>query len=274
MRVTVVGSVNLDLVAGVSRLPEPGETIGDATLARVPGGKGANQALAAARLGAEVRLLAAVGRDENADLALALLAAGGVDLTGIWRTDVPTGIALITVDPAGDTTIVVVSGANATLQLEPSELADADAVICQLETPVDTVAAAAEAAPAFFCFNPSPAALVPESIVVRADLIVANRQEYEEIPGLDAARLVAVTHGADGAELRRDGERIAYARAPRVDAIDGTAAGDGFVAALVVGLLEGLEPEKALERACVAGAITATRAGAQPSLPTRSEVFP
>lgn len=268
----MVGSVNLDLVATVSRLPEPGETIGDAKLAKIPGGKGANQALAAARIGAEVRLIAAVGRDENAHLALELLEAGGVDLTGVRRTDGPTGLALITVDPTGETTIVVVPGANATLHLEPDELAGADAVICQLETPIETVAAVAEAIPAFFCLNPAPAGPVPESVVARADLIVANRYEYGAIPGLDAARLVAVTHGADGAELRQGGERIAYAEAPKIDAVDGTGAGDAFVAALVLGLLEDLDPTEALRRACRAGAITATTPGAQPSLPTRAEV--
>lgn len=272
MQVTVVGSVNLDLVATVARLPGVGETIGDARLDRVPGGKGANQALAAARLGADVRLIAAVGRDDNADLALALLDAGGVDLRGVRRTDESTGIALITVDRDGETTIVVVPGANATLELVADELADSDAVICQLETPVETVAAAADASPGFFCLNPAPAGAVPDSVLARADLIVGNRLEYAAIPGLDAARLVAVTHGADGAELRRDGERMAYVKAPKVVTVDGTAAGDSFVAALVIGLLEELEPTEALRWACAAGAITATRAGAQPALPTRAEM--
>lgn len=273
MRVTVVGSVNLDFVATVARLPGAGETIGDGQLAKVPGGKGANQALAAARLGADVRLIAAVGGDDNADPALELLAAGGVDLSGVRRTDAPTGIALITVDSAGETTIVVLPGANATLELMAGELDGSDAVICQLETPIETVRAAADAAPGFFCLNPAPAGPVPPSVLARADLIVANRHEYAAIPGLDAARLVAITHGADGAELRRGGERIEYADAPKVTALDGTAAGDAFVAALVLGLLEELEPAKALHRACIAGAITATRPGAQPSLPTRAEVF-
>lgn len=272
MRVTVVGSVNLDLVASVARLPRSGETIGNGRLARVPGGKGANQALAAARLGADVSLIAAVGRDENADLALELLEAGDVDLSGVRRTDEPTGIALITVDGAGETTIVVVPGANATLRLAADELARSDAVICQLETPIETVMAAADAAPGFFCLNPAPAAPVPESVLARADLIVANGYEYASIPGLDAARLVAVTHGAAGAELCRGGIRIGYAQAPEVVAVDGTGAGDSFVAALVLGLLERQQPQAALHQACIAGALAASRSGAQPSLPTRAEL--
>lgn len=272
MRVTVVGSVNLDLVATVIRLPGAGETVGDARLAMVPGGKGANQALAAARLGADVRLIAAVGRDDNADRALKLLAAGGVDLSGVRRGNEPTGLALITVDNAGETTIVVVPGANAELHLDQAELADSDAVICQLETPLASVVSAARAAPAFFCLNPAPPGPVPEAVLSRADLIVANRHEFAEVPRLDAARLVAITYGSAGAELRQNGVRIAYADAPEVEAVDGTGAGDTFVAALVIGLLEDLAPAEALRRACIAGAITATRAGAQPSLPTRAEV--
>ena len=273
VRVTVVGSVNLDLVATVTRLPEPGETIGEARLTKVPGGKGANQALAAARLGADVRLIAAVGRDDDAELALQSLSAGGVDLGGVRRTDQPTGIALITVDAAGDTTIVVVPGANASLALTDGELAGSDAVICQLETRIETVLAAAQAAPGFFCLNPAPAGPVPEAVLARADLVVANRHEYSAVPGLDAARLIAITHGSAGAELRRDGKQVAYVEAPKVSAVDGTAAGDAFVAALVVGLLEDLEPAEALRRACVAGALTATRPGAEPSLPNRTEVL-
>jgi len=272
VQVTVVGSINLDLVATVASLPGTGETIGGARLDRVPGGKGANQALAAARLGAAVRLIAAVGRDADADLSLALLEAGGVDLTGVRRTDEPTGLALITVDRDGETTIVVVPGANATLALAPDELASSDAVICQLEIPIETVTAAADAAPGFFCLNPAPAGSVPHSVLTRADLIVVNRHEYAAISGLDGARLVAVTHGAAGAELRQGGKQIAYAEAPRVVAVDGTAAGDAFVAALVLGLLEERGPAQALHRACLVGAITASRHGAQSSLPTRQEV--
>lgn len=274
-RIVVVGSVNLDLVARVPRLPEPGETLAAHELRRVPGGKGANQALAARRLGADVALVAAVGEDDAATEALDLLAADGVDLTRVRRVpDAPTGIALITVDDAGDNTIVVVPGANARLAVTPADVAGADAVLCQLEVPAQTVAAAAASAPpdALFCLNTAPPGPVPAAVLDRADLVVANRAEHAEMDGLDRARLVAVTDGAAGAVLLEAGHEVARAAPPTVTAVDGTGAGDAFTAALVVGLLGGLDPAAALRRACVAGAAAASRPGAQPALPRPADL--
>jgi ribokinase len=274
MRLVVVGSVNLDLVARVSRLPAGGDTITAADYRRVPGGKGANQALAGRRLGADVALLAAVGDDEAAGEALALLAADGVDLTGVRRPDGPTGVALITVDDAGENTIVVVPGANARLAIDPAELAGADAVLCQLEVPIRTVAAAAAGTPrgALFCLTPAPPAPVPAEVLARADLVVANRAEFAAVDGLDRAALVAVTAGADGAVLRAGGREVARAAATAVTAVDGTGAGDAFTGALVVSLLAGLDRDAALHRACLAGAAAASRSGAQPSLPRPADL--
>jgi ribokinase len=274
MRLVVVGSVNLDLVARVTRLPAGGDTITAADYRRVPGGKGANQALAARRLGADVALLAAVGDDEAAGEALALLAADGVDLAGVRRVDGPTGVALITVDDAGENTIVVVPGANARLAIDPAELAGADAVLCQLEVPMRTVVASAAATPrgALFCLNAAPPAAVPAEVLGRTDLVVANRAEFAAVDGLDRAALVAVTAGADGAVLRAGGREVARAPAPTVAAVDGTGAGDAFTGALVVSLLAGLERDAALHRACLAGAAAASRPGAQPSLPRPADL--
>jgi ribokinase len=274
MRLVVVGSVNLDLVAQVHRLPAGGDTITAADYRRVPGGKGANQALAARRLGADVALLAAIGDDEAAGEALALLAADDVDLTGVRRVDGPTGVALITVDDAGENTIVVVPGANARLAIDPAELAGADAVLCQLEVPMDTVATAAAATPrgALFCLNAAPPAPVPGEVLDRTDLVVANRAEFAAVAELDRAALVAVTAGADGAVLRAGGRPVATAAAPAVTAVDGTGAGDAFTGALVVSLLAGLDRDAALRRACVAGAAAASRSGAQPSLPRPADL--
>jgi ribokinase len=274
VRVTVVGSVNLDLVATVPRQPGVGETVVATGFSRVPGGKGANQALAARRFGAEVRLLAAVGDDPAAGEALALLQRDGVDLAGVRRYDADsTGLALITVDASGENTIVVVGGANARLEVEPGQLAGADAVLCQLEVPIAAVAAAARCCPAeaLFCLNTAPAAAVPAAVLDRADLVVANRAEHAALPELDQARLLAVTAGAAGAVLLERGRQVARAAAPQVSVVDGTGAGDAFVAALVVGLLDGLDRAAALRRACAAGAVAASRAGAQPSLPSAAD---
>ena len=272
--ITVVGSVNLDLVATVGRLPAPGETVTGATLARHPGGKGANQALAARRLGAEVRMVACVGADGMAEEALALLRAGGVDLSGcVADAAAPTGVALIAVSADGENQIVVASGANAALT--PDRVGAVEgALICQLEIAVETVAEAVRRAEGFVCLNLAPAVPVPDAVLGRADLLVANEAEAAVYGDRLHRRsgLTAVTYGAAGAALFREGREVARAAPPRVDAVDTTGAGDAFVAALTVALLEGQAPATALGFACAAGALTATRAGAQPSLPMRDAV--
>jgi ribokinase len=262
-RITVVGSVNLDLVARCEQLPRPGETVTGATLERFPGGKGANQAVACARLGAAVTFVGAVGRDAFADEALAGLREAGVELV-LRETDAPTGIALITVDASGETTIVVSPGANALVG--GFELPAADAVLCQQEIPDGAIVSAWEQAAGMFCLNAAPARRVP----VDPDLAVVNRFELESLAHADG--LVALTLGAEGAVLLEDGEEVARAAPPRVQVVDGTAAGDSFTACLLVSLLEGREREEALARACAAGALAASRLGAQPSLPTAAEV--
>jgi ribokinase len=263
-RLTVVGSINLDLVVRAERLPRVGETVSGARFSRVPGGKGANQAVAAARLGAEVRMIGCVGRDELAGEALAGLREAGVEERLLLR-DAPTGVALITVDGAGETTIVVAPGANAELRPEDLALDDADAVLCQQEIPAETVLRAAELASRFF-LNAAPAREgAPE-----AELTVVNRLELDALG--KRRGLVCLTLGADGAVLLEDGIEVARAAPPPVDAVDGTAAGDAFTACLVVSLLEGRPRDESLRRACVAGALAASRFGAQTSLPTAEEV--
>ncbi|WP_433275462.1 ribokinase [Pseudonocardia xinjiangensis] len=272
-RIAVVGSVNLDLVARVPRLPAPGETLAASDLQRVPGGKGANQALAARRLGAEVTLVAAVGDDPAADEALALLHRDGVGLDRLRREPAhPTGQALITVDDSGETTIVVAAGANAALQVTPDDVRGADAVLTVLEIPDSAVTAAVEHAGGLVVLNAAPARALPPALLRQVDLVVVNTSEYAAIDGLDAAGAVAVTAGADGAVLRRGGREVARAAPPPVTVVDGTAAGDTFTAALVVALLDGASDADALRRACAAGALTVTRPGAQPSLPTAAEL--
>ena len=274
--IVVVGSVNLDLTASVSRLPTPGETVTGAELNRFPGGKGANQALAARRLGADVRLIARTGNDATADEALALLREGGVDLTGCERVDdVATGIALICVASSGENHIVVAPGANGALLPDSLRLPAADALICQLEVPEPTIAVAASQFSGFFCANLAPAKRIDVTILQRADLVVVNETESSWYGDTLAActGMVATTYGADGASLSQNGDTIAKASAPVVRAIDTTGAGDTFTAALTLALDEGMRPDDALEFACAAGAAATTKMGAQPSLPTRAEVM-
>jgi ribokinase len=262
-RIVVVGSVNLDLVARVERLPEPGETVGGATFARVPGGKGANQAVACARLGAEVTMIGAVGSDVLADEALAGLREAGVALELRESTE-PTGVALIQVDRDGETTIAVAPGANGALGAV--ELPPHDAVLSQLEIPDEAVLSAWEECTGLFCINAAPA----RPLAIDADLAVVNRHELDALVRRDG--LVALTLGAEGAVLLDDGEEVARAVPPPVEAVDGTAAGDAFTACLLVSLLEERMHEEALRRACAAGALAASRFGAQPSLPTAAEI--
>ena len=257
----VVGSVNLDLVARCESLPRPGETVTGATFERIPGGKGANQAVAAARLGANVTFVCCVGRDPFADEALGSL--GDVDVRA-KRVDTPTGVAVILVDGSGENQIVVAPGANG--ELGEVELPEADAVLCQLEIPDESVLSAWAHTTGLFCLNAAPA----RPIAIDPDLTVVNRYELESLLRRDG--LIALTLGAEGAVLLDEGEEIARAEPPRVDVVDGTAAGDAFTACFLVSLLEGRDRDEALTRACAAGAIAASRFGAQPSLPTAAEV--
>ncbi len=273
--IVVLGSVNLDIVAKADRLPVAGETVTDAELRRYPGGKGANQALAAQRLGAEVSMVARVGTDSAAEEALALLRKGGVDLGNVSAVEgVATGVALIAVAASGENQIVVAPGANRSLLPETLEIPAADALICQLEIPTEAVAHAAANFKGYFCANLAPARHVDVTVLQRADLIVVNETEAAWYGNsLSACNgTIATTFGAVGAVLTRNGEDIARAKPPRVEAVDTTGAGDAFTAALTVALVEGQSPEEALNFACAAGAAAAMKVGAQPSLPTRADV--
>lgn len=272
--IAVVGSVNLDIVARVERFPEPGETLTGATIQRHPGGKGANQALAARRLGAEVYLVACLGDDPTAEEALAVLRAAGVKLDYCrFLPGHTTGLALILVTDDGENQIVVAPGANQRFGRDPVRVPAADALIAQLSVPVDTILRAARRHDGFFTLNAAPAIPVPQELLALTDLLVVNEIEARALgPQLAAFEgLLATTLGREGAVLSRAGREIARARPPAVEAVDTTGAGDTFTAALTVGLVRGLAPQAALEQACLAAAFNVTRAGAQGS-PTLAEL--
>lgn len=274
-KIVVVGSVNLDIVVTVDRLPVAGETVSGGTLSQFPGGKGANQALAAKRLGADVSLVACVGDDANADAALALLSKGGVDLSTCRRdATAATGVALIAVSSDGENQIVVVPGANRAATPDDMDLPDADALICQLEVPVATLQRATKTFAGFISINLAPAIDVPADLIDCADLIVVNETEAgfygDSLNAFDG--LLAITYGGNGAVLKQGGADVARSRPPATEVVDTTGAGDTFTAALTLAIIEGYEFQAALDFACAAGAAATTKAGAQPSLPSRAEV--
>jgi ribokinase len=288
----VVGSANMDLVVTVDRAPGRGETVLGRGFQTVPGGKGANQAVAAARAGGDVRMVGAVGRDEFGDRVLGTLRAAGVEVGGIRRTAAPTGTAHIVVDDAGENSIVVVVGANAAVdRLTPADerlLAGCHLVLLQLELPLPAViaaAAAAHAAGARVVLTPAPAPTepVPAELWSTVDIAVPNEHEARRLTGLadpdravaallDLVPAVVVTQGSRGcAYADRSGRRLRVPARP-VTAVDTTAAGDTFVGALAVALGEGADIAAALDWAGAAAALAVQRPGASSSMPSRAEI--
>jgi ribokinase len=262
----VVGSINIDVTASVARLPGPGETVLGGALRRDAGGKGANQAVAAARLGGRVRMVGAVGDDDDGRGMLQNLQDAGIDASEVWLGENPTGTALITVDASGENSIVVCPGANDDVSIDGVTFAPDEAVLAQLEIPDATIAALADAVPGFLAVNAAPARPLPPGLIARADLIIVNESEYAQLPELADARRVAVTYGAAGAALLESGREVARSAAPRVEAISAVGAGDAFCAAITLALHAGWDAERALRAACAVGADAVTREGAQPSL--------
>lgn len=263
---TVVGAINVDLTARVERAPERGETVADGVLRREPGGKGANQAVAASRLGAAVHLLGAVGDDADGRDLLAGLGERGVDTTRVQRMPQPTGTALIVVDATGENSIVVCPGANSAIDPRRIVVDPHTAVLAQLEVADEVVAAVAAQTDGFFALNAAPARRLPREIVDRVDLFIVNESEYAQLPELRRAPLLAVSLGADGAMLLRDGVEVARAASQATRVRSTVGAGDAFAAALTLGLLRGDDPAAALRRACAVGAAAVADERSQPLL--------
>jgi ribokinase len=263
---TVVGSINLDLIATAERLPTAGETIGDAVLSEQPGGKGANQAAAAARLGGSARMVGAVGNDAHGWLMLDALTSAGVDTADVAVLPEPTGTALIVVDRDGENQIVVCPGANSRLSLEGVEFGPDGTVLCQLEVGLPVVLEAARRSTGFFVLNAAPAMDLPAELLERCDLVIVNESEYALIPALASARLVAVTYGGDGSAMFEHGRKVAEASSASVAVANTIGAGDAFCAALVLALQQGLDYARALAVANAVGGDAVGDPSSQPEL--------
>ena len=291
--ITVFGSTNLDQIGTVSRLPKPGETVAGGTFSMAPGGKGANQALAARRAGAEVRHVSAAGDDAFADLALDLLKQGGVDLSQMRRAEAATGIAMIFVDAAGENVIAILPGANGTVSPEDAtrglaDLKAGDTVLVQQEVPQAATRKALEIARekgARSILNTAPFLPDTAKLAPLADIVVANETEFSLLTGrpidqLDMAmqdwvnrtgRTIVVTLGPEGARARTPDGPIAVP-AHKVKPVDTVGAGDTFCGYLAAGLDAGHSLETALRRAAIAGSLACLKPGAQPAIPMKADV--
>jgi ribokinase len=297
-RIVVIGSINMDLVIRCETIARPGETISGRSLEEIPGGKGANQAVAAARLGAAVTLVGRVGDDAFGQLLRDGLEREGIDLRFVWTTaGTSSGVAVIQVDDGGQNSIVVIPGANAALTPEDvwaaeSAIAEADAVLLQFEIPQETVAAAvllARRHSVRVIVDPAPAREDVDATVLSADWLLPNETEAERLTGLpvqtaDEACAAAVslrqrgclrsviTRGEHGVIMADADGELWCVEPYRVVTVDTTAAGDAFAAGLAIGLSQGKSDADAVRYACAAGATAAARPGAQPAMPSMRDV--
>lgn len=296
--IVVVGSINVDLLSQVRRHPLPGETLHGTGGQMLPGGKGANQAVAAARLGAEVRMVGAVGTDVQAGAALSALRAAGVDLSSVAEIEGPTGLAIVTVAEDGENSIVVIAGANDAMdagrvRASADVIAAADIVVCQGEIPREGIEALPALVTGRFLHNPAPVMELDPEVLRASDPLVVNQHEAALVlaqlaDGTDAPEdpeamvralrdtgipAVVLTLGADGS-LVADGEGFHRIPPAPVRAVDTTGSGDAFIGALALGLARGDELQTSARLASRVGAFAATGEGAQPSYPSADDELP
>ena len=289
--ITVFGSINLDLIGRVGRIPKPGETVPGSSFATAPGGKGANQALAARRAGAEVRMVGAAGKDAMGDQALALLEAGGVDLSAVKRLDLPQGVAMIFVDDAGENVIGILPGANAATGAPDADatlnnLGTGDVLVVQQEIAQSATLAAVDLARrrgARSILNTAPFLPTTAEAAKHADIVVANETEFALLAGdgdLETlmrswananGRTIIVTLGPDGARAATPDKWLSVP-AMKITPVDTVGAGDTFVGYLAAGLDAGLGLETAMARGATAASLACLRPSAQPSIPMAAEV--
>ena len=276
--VVVVGSCNLDLVSTTTHLPSPGETLRAVAYAEHAGGKGLNQAVACARMGARTAFIGCVGNDSAGTMLRELLNSEGINTSQLITVDAPTGRAFITVDGSGENTIVIVAGANVHVGKTAITLPSSKVLLGQLEIPLDVVTQVfAEARNAITVLNPAPAAQLSTQLLSLCDIAVPNENESVALGGTQVllragVTTVVTTLGKHGAEIS-DASSMTPIAPYKVDAIDTVGAGDAFVGALCAELARGETIEHAAQIASVAGALATTIHGAVPSLPTRAAVM-
>ena len=279
--VVVVGSANLDLVANLEHLPLPGQTLIASGYAEYPGGKGVNQAVACARMGAKTSFVGCVGGDDAGVLLRSVLEQEGIDTSHLRTVGVPTGRAFINVDSHGENAIVVVAGANAEVGIEDKFfIPNSRVVLAQLEVPLETIAMAfsqARNSGAVTVLNPAPARVIPQSLLQLVDIVVPNETESGELGGTKAlfdlgVNTVVTTLGADGASIETTSSTT-HIDPHKVTPVDTVGAGDAFIGATCAELSRGASIEDAARMGAVAGALATTVKGAVPSLPTRQAVL-
>ena len=270
-RIAVVGSINADLVVQMPKLPGRGETVSSAEPAWFPGGKGANQAVAAARMGGNVSMFGAIGADEPGQMCLSALKQSGVNVDAVVTVSSPTSTALVMVEHSGENQIVVADGANQHASFNAAQISTADAVIVQFEIPESVIVEVGKAAKGIFCVNAAPVRELSDELASLIDVLIVNEHEYAQL-GEPKSGLVIVTAGAKEVVAYQNGEVVAKSQPPKVEALDTVGAGDTFVGAFVVAYASGKTLPDALDLACAASALSTLKLGAQSGMPTASEV--
>ena len=269
--IAVVGSINADLVVQMPKLPGRGETVSSAEPAWFPGGKGANQAVAAARMGGNVSMFGAIGADEPGQMCLSALKQSGVNVDAVVTALSPTSTALVMVEHSGENQIVVADGANQHASFNAAQISSADAVIVQFEIPESVIVEVGKAAKGIFCVNAAPVRELSDELASLIDVLIVNEHEFAQL-GEPKSGLVIVTAGAKEVVAYQNGEIVAKSQPPKVEALDTVGAGDTFVGAFVVAYASGKTVPDALDLACAASALSTLKLGAQSGMPTASEV--
>ena len=270
-RIAVVGSINADLVVQMPKLPGRGETVSSAEPVWFPGGKGANQAVAAARMGGNVSMFGAIGADEPGQMCLSALKQSGVNVDAVVTVSSPTSTALVMVEHSGENQIVVADGANQHASFNAAQISAADAVIVQFEIPESVIVEVGKAAKGIFCVNAAPVRELSDELASLIDVLIVNEHEYAQL-GEPKSGLVIVTAGAKEVVAYQNGEVVAKSQPPKVEALDTVGAGDTFVGAFVVAHASGKTIPDSLDLACAASALSTLKLGAQSGMPTASEV--